>query len=890
MRTTNSLIAVAQLLAVATAQGNTANPGGANTVSNGTSPQLLAELANLEHYYAYGRSPPFYPSPIGAGTGDWAAAYSKARALVAQMTNEEKENMTYGMTSTTNGCSGTIGNITRLGFPGMCLNDAGNGVRGVEGTSGYASGIHVGAGWNRQLALQRAQYMGQEFKAKGVNVALGPVVAPLGRMAEAGRNWEGFSNDPYLSGSLTYETVIGLQESVVACTKHLIAYEQETNRNPIGYNASISSNLDDKTMHETYLWPFADAVKAGSGSMMCSYNRINSSYACQNSAVMNGLLKHELGFEGFVVSDWGGQHTGIASADAGLDMAMPNSEYWQGHLAMAVANGTLAQDRLDDMVVRILAAWYKYNPEPHPGHAIPVNASLPHEFVNARNPASKDTILQGAVEGHVLVKNNGVLPLKSPPFLSLFGYDAIAPAQSDIYTTVPLSKWAIGLESLDIAQADVLSAFLMTLNNSHTPGAALNGTLISGGGSGSVTPPYISAPFDALTEQAYQDGTYLMWDFKNVNPMVDQGSSACLVFINEFASEGFDRPSLADPYSDTLVKNVASQCNNTIVSIHNAGIRVVDEWVDNPNITAVIFSHLPGQDSGRALVELLYGRQSFSGRLPYTVAHNQSDYGIQLAPTDPSATSDYYTQTNFTEGNYIDYKYFIQHNITPRYAFGYGLTYSNFSYSSLSTTVYSNASLSYTPPGTQIMEGGLPSLWDQIASVSATITNTGHVAAAEVAQLYLGIPGAPPKQLRGYAKPMLQPGESATVSFPLLRRDLSQWDVVLQQWVLPQDEYSVYVGKSVLDVQLTGSITISGSGEGSQTGAAAGSSAGSSGAASGAAGASGASGYNATGAAGAASGAASRAPVTQIGDGQIQAPTAAPVTQIGDGQVQAPPS
>lgn len=172
--------------------------------------------------------------------------------------------------------AGNSPGVSRLGYPGMCLNDAGNGARGVEGTSGYASGVHVGASWNKALAMARGQYMGAEFKAKGVNIALGPVVGPLGRVAEGGRNWEGASNDPYLAGALTYETVIGMQENVIACTKHFIAYEQETNRFPTaefggtGVNQSISSNLDDKTMHELYLWPFQDAVRAGSGSIMCS--------------------------------------------------------------------------------------------------------------------------------------------------------------------------------------------------------------------------------------------------------------------------------------------------------------------------------------------------------------------------------------------------------------------------------------------------------------------------------------------------------------------------------------------------------------------------------------------------------------------------------------------
>lgn len=194
------------------------------------------------------------------------------------MTNEEKENITIGTTSLTNGCSGMTGAARRVGFPGICLNDAGNGVRASDGVSGFASGVHVGAAWNRNLAYNRAEAMGAEFKAKGVNVALGPVAGPLGRHPLGGRNWEGFSNDPYLSGSLIFETIRGLQESVIACVKHFVGNEQETNRNPIGINASVSSNIDDKTMHEVYLWPFADAVHAGVGSVMCSYNRLNNSY------------------------------------------------------------------------------------------------------------------------------------------------------------------------------------------------------------------------------------------------------------------------------------------------------------------------------------------------------------------------------------------------------------------------------------------------------------------------------------------------------------------------------------------------------------------------------------------------------------------------------------
>ena len=176
----------------------------------------------------------------------------------------------------------------------------------------------------------------------------------------------GFTNDPYLAGQLVDPAVRGLQQSVVACVKHFIGNEQETNRNPflqgflaplgISLNNSVSSNIDDKTIHELYLFPFYDAVFAGVGSVMGSYQRVNNSYACQNSKILNGLLKMELGFQGFTLSDWYGQHTGIASADAGLDMVMPSDLYWgNDQLATAVKNGSMNGNRLDDMATRILA-------------------------------------------------------------------------------------------------------------------------------------------------------------------------------------------------------------------------------------------------------------------------------------------------------------------------------------------------------------------------------------------------------------------------------------------------------------------------------------------------------------------------------------------------------
>ncbi|KAJ9266118.1 CAZyme family GH3 [Paecilomyces variotii] len=784
---------------------------------------VSAEAANLERFWSYGRSEPVYPTPEGNGTADWAEAYSRARALVSQMTDDEKNNITYGYTSATNGCSGNSGAVPRLGFPGLCLQDSGNGVRATDMVNGYPPGLHVGAAWNRDLAYERGHYMGAEFKRKGANVVLGPVVGPLGRIAKGGRNWEGFSNDPYLSGSLVRPTIRGLQESVIACVKHFIGNEQETYRNPPtllsdSYNQSVSTNVDDKTIHELYLWPFQDAIKAGAGSVMCSYNRINNSYGCQNSKTLNGLLKGELGFQGFVVSDWSAQHSGVASADAGLDMAMPSSTYWEnGNLSLAVQNGSLAQSRLDDMVTRIVATWYKYAEFEEPGRGIPVDLLAPHAITDARDPASKATIFQGAVEGHVLVKNvNGALPIQKPNFLSLFGYDAVA-ASRNTMDNVTFSLWQMGLDNSLVypngsAVDDVTLEYIFLSSaaaGESGPAVALNGTIFTGAGSGSITPSYIDAPFDAFQRQAYEDGTYLAWDFSSQNPSVNQGSEACLVFINAQSSEGWDRPDLRDSYSDRLVENVAARCNNTIVVIHNAGVRLVDRWIDHPNVTAVIFGHLPGQDSGRALVEIVYGKQSPSGRLPYTVARNESDYGNLLNPTVPPGDVDlFYPQDNFTEGVYIDYKAFIAANITPRFEFGYGLTYTTFNYSNLQMAIDPSAQTSAFPPTSGVLEGGLSSLWDVLATVKCTVTNTGSVAAAEVAQLYIGIPGGPARVLRGFNKQTVTPGCSAEFSFDLMRRDLSIWDVNTQNWILQQGNYTVYVGKSVLDVQLVGQLVI----------------------------------------------------------------------------------
>ena len=475
------------------------------------------------------------------------------------------------------------------------------------------------------------------------------------------------------------------------------------------------------------------------------------------------------------------------------------------------------------MATRIIATWYQLGQDQALplGVGMPPNLLLPHNYTDAKDPATKSSLLQQAIEGHVLVKNtNNALPLNKPRVLSIFGYDAVTQDTFNAGDSLFPQSWeAIGLGMLQetgIASNSPVSE----------PPEIQNGTLIVGGGSGSNTPAYISTPYDAIQARAYDDDTAFFFDFTSTSPSVVASSGACLVFINEFSSEVWDRPGLADSDSDQLVSNVASTCSNTIVVIHNAGIRIVDAWAENPNVTAVLYAHLPGQDAGRALAQILYGDVSPSGRLPYTVAKQASDYGNLLGPCQAGKSLS--PQCDFTEGVNVDYRSFLARNLTPRYEFGFGMTYTTFDYSGLRismnatatpndtvvTPVYANGTTNDNSKNTDIVVGGLQSLFESVGTVSVSIANTGNVAAAEVAQLYLQIPAAPSnasnpttRVLRGFQKITIQPNATADVSFNLRRKDVSTWDAVRQAWAVPSGDFQVLVGKSVLNTPLTGNFT-----------------------------------------------------------------------------------
>ncbi|MCJ1264141.1 hypothetical protein MMC22_004012 [Lobaria immixta] len=804
-------------------------------------------------------SPSYYPSPWGSGAGEWADAYTKARAFVKQLTLLEKVNLTTGNGWQEGRCVGLNGAIPRLGFRSLCLQDGPAGIRISDYNSVFPAGVNVAATFDRGLAYARGQAMGEENRGKGIDISLGPVAGPLGRSPEGGRNWEGFSPDPVLTGALMAQTIEGIQDAgVVACAKHYIGNEQEHFRqapealSQAGFTISdsLSSNIDDVTMHELYLWPFADAVRAGVGYLL------------------NHLLKGELGFEGFVVSDWAGQHSGVGSALAGLDLTMPGdvtfdsgTSYWGANLTIAVLNGTVPEWRVDDMATRIIAAWYFVGRD---NATVPVNFDswtrdtygyeyfianqgygLVNEHVDVRGEHS-NLIRQIGAASTVLLKNtNHALPLTGKEkFTAVFGEDA----GSNEYGP-----------------------------NGCPDHGCDNGTLAMGWGSGTANFPYLITPETAIQNEVVGNLGVFQSITNNyagvqINALASQATVA-IVFVNADSGESYinvdgnvgDRNNLTIwKGGDTLIQNVSANCNNTIVVLHTVGPVLLGNYSDHPNITAILWAGLPGEQSGNSIADVLYGRVNPSAKLPFTLGKSREDYGTDLLYTPNEGTGA--PQVNFTEGNFIDYRAFDNADITPVYEFGYGLSYTTFAYSDLKISkiiagnytpttgrtaaapvlgaagnntadylfpanfsavpLYIYPYLNFTdlersandsnygvpgyiPAGSQDgssqpllpaggAPGGNPQLYDVLYQVTATITNTGKISGAEVPQLYLSLggPSDPKVALRGFERLSIDPGSSATFAVDLTRRDVSNWNPVVQNWVISDYNKTVHVGTS----------------------------------------------------------------------------------------------
>jgi beta-glucosidase len=721
----------------------------------------------------------FYKVP-DAATRTWDEAIALAKGFAAQMSLEEKCNMTAGVGGH---CAGFVSPVPHLNFGGLCFLDSPSGAGdGIQFSTAFAAGIQIAATWDRDLFYERAAAIGQEFKGKGVHFALGPMMN-IDRNALHGRNWEGFGADPYLSGENSFYYVQGLQDQgVVATAKHYICNEQESNRTyhpATGPSQGYSANLDDKTIHEIYLWPFADSVAAGAGSIMCSYNQVNGTQACQNDKTLNGLLKGELGFQGNVMSDWGATKTGIPSALGGLDIEMPGHDNLLGlALLPAVQNGSISEARITDMVIRILAPYFLLGQDQdYPPLNLSYDATREHYLVNRAV----------GIAGIILLKNNNnTLPFNTDTDKYYSIYGSAAGRQND------------GIDPRGVGGVD--------------------GALYQGGGSGYVRPTYFLDPLTTLLTKARDDHLQIQYvtdqdDYVTINRSLTNGGFAgghCLVFINAWSSEGRDRQNLSAYHDgDKLVNTVTAYCPSTIVIVNSVSQLNLEAWIEHPHVTAVIWSGLPGTEYGPAITDVLFGNYNPGGKLVFTLAKNDSDYGTNISNSYNS---------NYTEGVVLDYRYFDKNNITPRYYFGYGLSYTTFSFSTLliskagegnhvEKSFYRQRRIS------SYANKALSKLYDPVYTITFTITNTGTVDGSEVAQLYLAFPeeaAEPPKILRGFERVYLAAGESKTVTLALTQRDVSYWNVVNQKWTIAPGKYTVYISTSAnnADIKLQGSFNV----------------------------------------------------------------------------------
>lgn len=611
---------------------------------------------------------------------------------------------------------------------------------------------------------------------------------------------------------------------------------------------------------------------------MCSYQQINNSYGCQNSQMLNKILKGELDFQGFVMSDWAAQHSGVGSALAGLDMTMPGdvnfdsgTSYWGPNLTVAVLNGTIPQWRLDDMVTRIVAAWYYVGRDKA---QTPINfSSWSQETYGPENFFAERGFT--TINEHVDVRGNHGNLIRQ-----------IGSASTVLLKNVNNALPLTGNEKLTAVFGNDAGSNPNGPNGCSDRGCD-NGTLAMGWGSGTANFPYLVTPETAIQNEVVSN----LKEFQSITDnfaasqiqALATAASVAIVFVNADGGEGYisvdgnegDRKNLTLwQGGDTLIRNVSANCNNTIVVLHTIGAVLIEEYKNNPNITAMLWAGIPGEQSGNSIADVLYGRINPAAKLPFTMAARREDFGTDLLYTPNNGRNA--PQQDFIEGVFIDYRSLDKANIAPNYEFGFGLSYTTFSYSNLQVSktsagpynpttgktgpaptlgsisnntadylfpknidrvpIYVYPYLNSTDPKTAANEsdyalpgfvpagsqdgspqplppaGGAPGgnrqLYDALYEVSATITNTGKRAGKEIPQMYLSLggPNDPEIVLRGFDRVSIDAGGSTTVRYDVLRRDISNWDTVSQNWVVSKYPKTVHVGSSSRNLPLSAQL------------------------------------------------------------------------------------
>ncbi|CAM3342685.1 beta-glucosidase [Asticcacaulis taihuensis] len=638
--------------------------------------------------------------------------------------------------------AGFVFGVPRLGIPNQWQADAGIGVASQAGPNprlrtALPSGMATASTWDRDMAFAGGAMIGREARLSGFNVQLAGGVN-LAREPRNGRNFEYAGEDPLLAGVMVGEQIRGIQSNhIISTVKHYAFNDQETHRN------SASANISDKNGRESDLLAFQFAIEVGKpGAAMCSYNRVNSVYACENPYLLTDVLKTDFGFKGFVMSDWGATHSTIPAANAGLDQQsgypFDKAPYFAGALGDAVASGQVSEARLDDMVRRVLWAMFSTGAF---DNAVEVQDDKIDFTANGK-------VSQADAEaGMVLLKNEGALPLvaSAKKIVILGGH-----ADRGVISGGGSSQ-VYGRGGNPVADLDLGPKFF--------PGPV------------SYYPDSPVAALKRLTkaEIVYDDG-------KNPQAAAELAKSAdvVIVFGTQWTAEGVDASLSLDQNGDALIEAVASANKNTVVVVETGG-PVLMPWLSKTR--AVLEAWYPGSNGGTAIARILTGAVSPSGRLPVTFPASLDQ--LPRPVLDGLGKPDRpVTQINYDiEGAAVGYKWFDKQKLQPLFAFGHGLTYSSFTYKNLKA---------------DMRDGNL--------SVSLAVSNTGKREAADVPQIYISSPDSAgweaPKRLAGWDKVALKPGQSKAVTLSVDPRTLSTFDPATKTWRLKAGTYSVAVGTS----------------------------------------------------------------------------------------------
>ena len=658
----------------------------------------------------------------------------RAAALVQKMTLEEKCHLIGGYKE-----GFYTYPIERLGIKSILLADGPQGVRKLGETptnsTYYPCGLAVAASWNREVAKGVGTGIGYDAKARGVGVMLCPGVN-IYRNAMCGRNFEYMGEDPYLASETAASYITGMQEQgVMATIKHFAMNNQEYARH------WVSSEVDERTINEIYFATFRKAVeKAHVGALMTSYNPINGTHAAENPWLIKQNLR-KWGFEGIVMSDWVSNYTPYGSATSGLDLEMPrNYTLTYNNLKPLLDNGVISIADIDEKCQHILQSFIAYGFFDKPLK----DTSIPEDYEVSRSLA-----YQAAVEAPVLLKNEGnILPLKAGNIVMVGPNADYIPFGGGSGAMYPFTHRTTTLFQGLSAQ----KGFKVTLRQAVPNAAELN----------KVSAIVVAVGFDKNTEKENSDRTYKL----------PKGQ-------------------------DDLIASAVATGKPVVVVVYSGGEVDMKKW--EGKVQAILMAWYTGQESGKALADIITGKVSPSGRLPFTfwgsLDKNPATPYYKVRKLDDKMQPkrydryDHYPYTEYAEGIFVGYRGVEHFNLEPKYAFGYGLTYSSFAYSDIAVT----------PAGRGF-------------DVTFTIANTGAREASEVAQVYVAPKNPsivrPHHELKGYAKVKLAKGGKQTVTVNLPAEAFSYYDIAIHDWKVDAGEYDILVGASASDIKLTCSVNV----------------------------------------------------------------------------------